>query len=51
VVYIRESFDERNMKFVTDFRNPFLEILLKEILKLAGKLDSSRTAANYNHMQ
>jgi hypothetical protein len=39
------------MEIVLDFRNPFLQILLEEILELASKLDTSGTTSDNDHVQ
>ena len=39
------------MEVIGDFRDPFLEILLEEILKFTSEFDTSRTSTNNDHVE
>lgn len=48
MTHVRESFNQGNMEITSNSRDPLLQIILKEILKLSSKLNTCRTTANYN---
>lgn len=48
---VGESLDEGDVEVVGDFRDPFLEILLEEVLELAGEFDTCGTTAYDDHVE
>lgn len=47
---IGEGFDQGHMEIVFDLRNPFEQILLEEILELAGEFDAGGTTTDNDHV-
>ena len=37
--YIRESFNQGDMELIRNIRNPFLQVILEEVLQLRGELN------------
>ena len=48
---VREGFDEGDVELVDDVGDPFSEVLLEEVLELAGEFDARGTAADDNHVE
>lgn len=48
---VRKGFDKRDMEIVSDFRDPFLEVLLEEVLELASEFDTGGTTAHDDHVE
>lgn len=49
--YVWQSFDKSNVEVVLDFGHPLPQIVLEEILELAGKFNTRGTTANHHHME
>lgn len=47
---VGESLDQRHAEAVADLGNQLLDVLLEEVLQLAGELDTSRATANHHHV-
>lgn len=39
------------MEIILDFRNPPLQVIVKEVLQLTSKLDTGGATADHNHVQ
>ena len=48
---IRKRLHKRNMEVVLDFRNPLLQVFLKEVLKLTSELHTCWTTTDNHHME
>jgi len=49
--YVGQSFDKGDLEVLGNFRNPFLQVALEEILEFACKFDASRATANDDHVK
>ena len=48
---IGQSFNESDVEVVRDFRHPFLEVLLEEVLELASEFNTCGTSPNDYHVK
>ena len=48
---VGQRLDEGNLEVILDLGQPLLQIRVEEVLELSGKLDTSRTATDNNHVK
>lgn len=48
--YVRQGLHKGHMEVVLDLRNPLLEVLLEEVLKLTGEFDTGGSATDHDHV-
>jgi hypothetical protein len=49
--YVGQSLYESDMEVFSDIRNPFLEIVVEEVLQLTSELDTGGTTADDDHVK
>ena len=50
-MHVWQGFHECDVEILLDVGDPLPQVLVEEILKLAGKLNTCGSTANYNHVK